>query len=125
MDFHHIMMLIHHNLYDSYKLYYCPFLCYQLYPSIFCHIFGTSAALLCFQRHPSIFCHILGHLWHCYVTSCILPFLPHIWTPMIFVSYLEHLRHSYVSNCIIPFFCHISPTALWSRNEKNRFASII
>ena len=23
MDFHHIMMLIHHKLYDSYKLYYC------------------------------------------------------------------------------------------------------
>ena len=23
MDFHHIMMLTHHNLYDSYKLYYC------------------------------------------------------------------------------------------------------
>ena len=25
MDFHHIMMLIHHKLYDSYKLYYCLF----------------------------------------------------------------------------------------------------
>ena len=25
MDFHHIMMLIHHKLYDSYKLYYCRF----------------------------------------------------------------------------------------------------
>ena len=24
MDFHHIMMQIHHKLYDSYKLYYCP-----------------------------------------------------------------------------------------------------
>ena len=24
MDFHHIIMLIHHKLYDSYKLYYCP-----------------------------------------------------------------------------------------------------
>ena len=23
MDFHHIMMRIHHKLYDSYKLYYC------------------------------------------------------------------------------------------------------
>ena len=26
MDFYHIMMLIHHKLYDSYKLYYCLFL---------------------------------------------------------------------------------------------------
>ena len=24
MELHHIMMLIHHKLYDSYKLYYCP-----------------------------------------------------------------------------------------------------
>ena len=23
MELHHIMMLIHHKLYDSYKLYYC------------------------------------------------------------------------------------------------------
>ena len=27
MDFHHIMMLIHHKLYDSYKLYYCRIFC--------------------------------------------------------------------------------------------------
>ena len=25
MELHHIMMLIHHKLYDSYKLYYCRY----------------------------------------------------------------------------------------------------
>ena len=43
MELHHIMMLIHHKLYDSYKLYYCHF-----YISIFFgisgHISGTQRA---------------------------------------------------------------------------------
>ena len=30
MDFHHIIMLVHHKLYDSYKLYYCH--CMFLFP---------------------------------------------------------------------------------------------
>ena len=40
MDFHHIMMLIHHKLYDSYKLYYCRnpsriiYICNVIYPNI-------------------------------------------------------------------------------------------
>ena len=29
MELHHIMMLIHHKLYDSYKLYYCLEMCFR------------------------------------------------------------------------------------------------
>ena len=64
MDFHHIMMLIHHKLYDSYKLYYCrkEHLCIALY-SIVLHlqtIARISIVLLCIALY-SIALHSIAN----------------------------------------------------------------
>ena len=95
MDFHHIMMQIHHKLYDSYKLYYClPNLSASAVSVFF---------LSFFTLYPNLYAlSLVGNTLLCKCASYTLV-ASHVWLSELSLHILTRLLTS--GHCMTVFVC--------------------